>query len=287
MIVEADGGGTGGLHIARKVFPHLSCLTSRSAASIYSCKAERHRDTIADQHRGLDSGVVLQVMKKQQTVQTVSSVIIIAAAKLVPLVVLLSSFPALVAQPVQTLVKDLPFTILSSLSPLLYSQSVYQILHTLLLCGLVFVPGTYALVVLMGAPFTTHIPETMLLSLHLTFLAFIEAIARFGLSSQRWRPLLPPPEDDEDAEDVKQNAGITTAPEWTGLEGTVWGTIAGAYLGAVPIPLDWDRDWQRWPVTIYVGAVLGLALGSTIQTVYHLITRPKVQEGRGSKYKAS
>ena len=25
----------------------------------------------------------------------------------------------------------------------------------------------------------------------------------------------------------------------------------------VPIPLDWDRDWQKWPVTIVTGAYLG------------------------------
>lgn len=31
----------------------------------------------------------------------------------------------------------------------------------------------------------------------------------------------------------------------------------GAWLGAIPIPLDWDRDWQKWPVTIVVGAYLG------------------------------
>ncbi|CAF9912713.1 Glycosylphosphatidylinositol (GPI) anchor assembly protein [Imshaugia aleurites] len=25
----------------------------------------------------------------------------------------------------------------------------------------------------------------------------------------------------------------------------------------VPIPLDWDREWQKWPVTIVTGAYLG------------------------------
>ena len=31
------------------------------------------------------------------------------------------------------------------------------------------------------------------------------------------------------------------------LEWTYWGAIGtfiGAWLGAVPIPLDWDREWQ-------------------------------------------
>ena len=30
-----------------------------------------------------------------------------------------------------------------------------------------------------------------------------------------------------------------------------------ADLGQVPIPLDWDREWQKWPVTIVTGAYIG------------------------------
>lgn len=62
------------------------------------------------------------------------------------------------------------------------------------------------------------------------------------------------------------------------------GTIVGAWTGAFPIPLDWDRPWQvrpecplfhlrradalrtpqKWPVTPIVGALAGHALGSII-----------------------
>ena len=35
----------------------------------------------------------------------------------------------------------------------------------------------------------------------------------------------------------------------------------GAWLGAVPIPLDWDRDWQKWPVTVVTGAYIGFLVG--------------------------
>jgi len=49
---------------------------------------------------------------------------------------------------------------------------------------------------------------------------------------------------------------------------TVWGaslgTGIGAWLGAIPIPLDWDRPWQAWPVTIVTGAYLGYVAGSLI-----------------------
>lgn len=42
------------------------------------------------------------------------------------------------------------------------------------------------------------------------------------------------------------------------------GTIIGAWSGAVPIPLDWDRAWQAWPVTVVVGAYMGWAAGREV-----------------------
>jgi GPI ethanolamine phosphate transferase 2/3 subunit F len=43
--------------------------------------------------------------------------------------------------------------------------------------------------------------------------------------------------------------------------GGLVGAVLGAWLGAVPIPLDWDREWQKWPVTILCGIWLGYILG--------------------------
>ncbi|GBN78123.1 Phosphatidylinositol-glycan biosynthesis class F protein, partial [Araneus ventricosus] len=34
-------------------------------------------------------------------------------------------------------------------------------------------------------------------------------------------------------------------------------TVFGAWIGAFPIPLDWDRPWQTWPITCCIGASLG------------------------------
>lgn len=42
------------------------------------------------------------------------------------------------------------------------------------------------------------------------------------------------------------------------------GTCFGAWVGAVPIPLDWDREWQRWPVTVLVGVVGGAVVGKVL-----------------------
>lgn len=46
--------------------------------------------------------------------------------------------------------------------------------------------------------------------------------------------------------------------------GAAIGTMVGAWLGAIPIPLDWDREWQKWPVTVLVGAYAGWAAGRTL-----------------------
>ena len=42
------------------------------------------------------------------------------------------------------------------------------------------------------------------------------------------------------------------------------GAFIGAWLGAVPIPLDWDREWQKWPVTIVAGIYLGYFIGAKV-----------------------
>jgi hypothetical protein len=35
------------------------------------------------------------------------------------------------------------------------------------------------------------------------------------------------------------------------------GINIGAWCGALPIPLDWDRPWQKWPTTLCIGSVSG------------------------------
>ena len=47
-----------------------------------------------------------------------------------------------------------------------------------------------------------------------------------------------------------------------GVWGATVGTALGAWLGAIPIPLDWDREWQKWPITIVAGMYAGAVVGS-------------------------
>lgn len=115
-----------------------------------------------------------------------------------------------------------------------------------LVLSMLTVPALYALLVLFGAPFLAHTSQTALLAAHFALLAVFPLVYARGLD----RPAL------------VAVAGAAAPLDET--FGALVGAAAGAWLGAVPIPLDWDRDWQRWPVTIVVGAYLGAAAGSLL-----------------------
>lgn len=38
------------------------------------------------------------------------------------------------------------------------------------------------------------------------------------------------------------------------------GAIIGAWFGAWPMPLDWERPWQEWPICVSYGAVIGYSI---------------------------
>ena len=97
--------------------------------------------------------------------------------------------------------------------------------------------------VLFGAPVTTHRPETFLGAVHMAVLAAPPLFYAHGLDSAAWKEV--------------GRALLPFDEAW----GAAMGTAVGAWLGAIPIPLDWDRDWQRWPVTIITGAYLGAVAG--------------------------
>ncbi|CDO98284.1 unnamed protein product [Coffea canephora] len=39
------------------------------------------------------------------------------------------------------------------------------------------------------------------------------------------------------------------------------GAVIGAWFGAWPMPLDWERPWQDWPVCVSYGALAGYCVG--------------------------
>lgn len=104
----------------------------------------------------------------------------------------------------------------------------------------------HAFFVLFGAPLLTHIPQTFLCSLYLSILGLYPLLYTRGVSSAAWLEILG-----------------ARAPFDEAFGGLVGGCV-GAWIGAVPIPLDWDREWQKWPITILCGVYGGYAVGKLI-----------------------
>ncbi|KAJ4295032.1 Glycosylphosphatidylinositol (GPI) anchor assembly protein [Kalmusia sp. IMI 367209] len=117
---------------------------------------------------------------------------------------------------------------------------------SLLVSSLAVAPLLTAILVLFGAPLTTHHSHTLLCGAHISFLATLPLVYVHGVDGGKWREIV---------------ALLLPIDE---VYGGMIGTVFGAWLGAIPIPLDWDREWQKWPVTIVTGAYAGYALGKLL-----------------------
>lgn len=111
-------------------------------------------------------------------------------------------------------------------------------------------PLVHLVLVLFGAPFLAQTSRTFLCAAHLAVLGLYPVIYTRGTDGTgAWRALA---------------SGSQTVRQLDAAVGGLWGACAGAWLGAVPIPLDWDRSWQQWPITVVVGIYLGHAVGRTL-----------------------
>ncbi|CCF58285.1 hypothetical protein KAFR_0E01310 [Kazachstania africana CBS 2517] len=111
-----------------------------------------------------------------------------------------------------------------------YSLLLVSIFASLLLS----VPAAI-IAVLFGAPVVNKLFETWLLGLHASFLSYPVIYSVFNC-------------------DFK--VGL-----WKKYFITI---IVGGWISCVVIPLDWDRNWQTWPIPVVVGIYLGAFVGYTI-----------------------
>ncbi|PYH41273.1 PIG-F family protein [Aspergillus saccharolyticus JOP 1030-1] len=116
----------------------------------------------------------------------------------------------------------------------------------LILTALLATPVLAILLVLFGAPFTTHHAQTALCAAHMALLTTLPLVYVHGVDGTVWSEVW--------------GASRPADAVW----GAALGTCVGAWLGAVPIPLDWDRPWQAFPITILAGAYMGFAAGTLL-----------------------
>lgn len=105
----------------------------------------------------------------------------------------------------------------------------------------------YVMIVLFGAALFSRLEETSVLSLTLATLTFVPACIHLGIDMALH--VL-----------TKPNAhGV--GPIGQAISFHIKSTVLGAWLGAIAIPLDWDRPWQLWPIPCVLGALVGYMLG--------------------------
>lgn len=119
-------------------------------------------------------------------------------------------------------------------------------------------------VVLYGAPLFEFVTETFHFSMLLAATAILPGLFFLGINFSSWIRVF-----------FQNGAEI-------GSESIVFITslcsIIGAWLGAFPIPLDWDRPWQVWPVSCVLGNLIGYSAGLVIGTIHMYIKYNKIRK---------
>ena len=101
-----------------------------------------------------------------------------------------------------------------------------------------------------GAPLRSEMMETGRFCLLLTLLTVYPVLLVLGPSTSAVSRVWASSSDSSHSVSCLHTVGVAT--------------LLGAWLGAVPIPLDWDRDWQVWPISCCLGAVLGHVTGTLV-----------------------
>nr|XP_034572211.1 phosphatidylinositol-glycan biosynthesis class F protein isoform X2 [Setaria viridis] len=111
--------------------------------------------------------------------------------------------------------------------------------------------------IVLGAPVgIKYWTVTIYWSLLMSLFTFVPAACVFGTSKIDWQNVLShsiyfTPTDIENY--------MISAP--------CHGAVLGAWLGAWPMPLDWERPWQEWPICVTYGAVAGHLVGMVVSWV--------------------
>ncbi|KAL3256641.1 hypothetical protein ABHI18_007434 [Aspergillus niger] len=145
------------------------------------------------------------------------------------------------------------------------SGRVVASLLSLTLTTLLATPVLSILLVLFGAPFTTHHAQTVLCAAHMAILSSTALVYVHGVDGNVWKEVW----------GAKRPGDIV----WGGA----LGTCVGAWLGAVPVPLDWDRPWQAYPITLLTGAYIGFVVGSVLGRSVLFGKRIRFEEGEDVK----
>ncbi|EIW70207.1 hypothetical protein TREMEDRAFT_30320 [Tremella mesenterica DSM 1558] len=133
------------------------------------------------------------------------------------------------------------------------------------------------LLLILGSPMDSHLIETYLLSLHLSCLLVWPIVHSMGIPSMYDPGILHRYQYTKLFSYLDPETPVDRALLYPAL-----GTMVGAWIGALPLPLDWDRPWQSYPLTLAFGSVLGFIIGGWVSFL-HSATRSLVQQVQSEK----
>ncbi|CAN6321621.1 unnamed protein product [Urochloa humidicola] len=111
--------------------------------------------------------------------------------------------------------------------------------------------------IVLGAPVgMKYWMVTIYWSLLMSLFTFVPAACVFGASKIDWQNVL------------SHSIYFTpTDVENYMISAPCHGAVLGAWIGAWPMPLDWERPWQEWPICVTYGAVAGHLVGMAVSWV--------------------
>ncbi|KAM5578507.1 hypothetical protein ABKV19_008691 [Rosa sericea] len=115
----------------------------------------------------------------------------------------------------------------------------------------------------LGAPVgIQYLPKTINWSLMMSLFTIVPAASVFGSSWTDWQRIFActKPIDPVDF--------MICLP--------AHGVVIGAWFGAWPVPLDWERPWQEWPICVSYGAITGY-LVSLVASFGFILVRQHVK----------
>ncbi|KAG7876159.1 hypothetical protein KL938_004831 [Ogataea parapolymorpha] len=136
-------------------------------------------------------------------------------------------------------------------------ELMYLVISSLI-SGFAAVP-IFLVLLVFGAPIGSLTEETAFLALHLSFLTVFPLLLVYKFT-------------DPDAGDTWIRLLTFQVPAFyrNQIYLQAMGALVGCWFGVIPIPLDWDRDWQQWPITLLAGAYVGSFAGSLIGYLYSI-----------------
>ncbi|KAL0704285.1 hypothetical protein Bca4012_070710 [Brassica carinata] len=112
----------------------------------------------------------------------------------------------------------------------------------------------------LGAPIgAQYLPKTIHWSLLMSVFTFVPATVVFGASLTDWHRVFA---------SMKPSGNIEHM-----ILVPAYGAIIGGWFGAWPMPLDWERPWQEWPICVCYGAIGGYIVGQIVSLCLMLFLR--------------